>query len=150
MKDPRGTIVEIVRDSRGVTAIVEVEADAVCARCASGHGCGAGILAARDGRRRLDIAVGEDLDLDEGDIVDVRLAPRNVLRAALIVYGLPLTGAAAASGVAFVLALGDAAAAAAALGGLAAGALIGRWRLRDDSCLVRFTPTVSRRIATDV
>ena len=93
MKDPQGTIVEIVRDSRGVTAIVDIEADAVCARCASGRGCGAGILAARSGTRRLDIAVGEDLKLSEGDVVDIQLAPRNVLAAALLVYGLPLAGA---------------------------------------------------------
>lgn len=150
MKNPRGTIVDIVRDSRGVTAVVDVDAETVCARCASGRGCGAGIFAAGGGRRRLDIAISEGLDLGTGDVVDVRLAPRNVLGAALLVYGLPLTGAALAAAVAFVFALGDAAAAVAALGGLAAGILAGRWRLRDDSCLARFTPTISRRVATDL
>ena len=150
MKDPQGTIVEIVRDSRGVTAIVEVEADTVCARCASGRGCGAGIFAARSGTRRLDIAIDEDLRLSEGDVVGIQLAPRNVLAAALIVYGLPLTGAAAAAALAFVFSLGDAAAAALALGGLATGALIGRRRLRHDSCLARFTPTVARRVVADM
>ena len=150
MKDPRGTIVDIVRDSRGVTAVVDVDAETVCARCASGRGCGAGIFAAREGRRRLDIAIGEGLDLGKGDVVDVRLAPQNVLGAALLVYGLPLTGAALAAAGAFVFGLGDAAAAVAALGGLAAGILVGRWRLRDDACLSRFTPTISRRVATDL
>ena len=123
MKDPQGTIVEIVRDSRGVTAIVDVDAEAVCARCASGRGCGAGIFGARTGRRRIDIAVGKNLELGEGDIVDIQLAPRNVL------------GAGAAT---------------MALGGLAGGVLIGRRRLRDDACLARFTPVVSRRIAPDL
>ena len=150
MKDPQGTVVEIVRDSRGVTAIVDVEAEVVCARCASGRGCGASVFAAREGRRRLDIAIADDLELDEGDIVAVELAPRNVLGAALIVYGLPLAGAAVAAALAFVFALGDAGAAAMALGGLVAGVLVGRWRLRDDSCLARFTPSVSRRVTTDV
>jgi sigma-E factor negative regulatory protein RseC len=135
MKDPQGTIVEIVRDSRGVTAIVDVDAEAVCARCASGRGCGAGIFGARTGRRRIDIAVGKNLELGEGD---------------MIVYGLPRAGAAAAAALAFAMSLGDAGAATMALGGLAGGVLIGRRRLRDDACLARFTPVVSRRIAPDL
>ena len=150
MKDPQGTIIEIVRDSRGVTAIVDVEAEAVCARCASGRGCGAGILGARAGRRRLDIAVAGDMDFGEGDVVDIRLPPSNVLDAALIVYGLPLAGAAVAAALAHALSLGDAGAAAMALGGLSAGMLISRRRLRDDACLARFTPAVSRPVASDV
>jgi len=149
MKDPQGTIVEIVRDSRGVTAIVDVDAEAVCARCASGRGCGAGIFGARTGRRRIDIAVGKNLELGEGDIVDIQLAPRNVLGAALIVYGLPLAGAAAAAALAFAMSLGDAGAATMALGGLATGMLIAWLRLRDDACLARFTPVVSTRSAPD-
>ena len=150
MTDPQGTIIEIVRDSRGVTAVVDVEAGAACARCASGRGCGAGVFGARAHRRRLDIALGKDLDISEGDVVDIRLAPRNVLGAALIVYGLPLLAAAAAAVLAYALSLGDAGAATLALGGLAAGMLIGRRRLRDDACLARFTPVVSRSAAPDV
>lgn len=149
MKDPQGTIVEIVRDCRGLTAIVDVDADTVCARCASGRGCGAGIFGALAGRRRLEIAVGENLELAAGDVVDIRLAPRNVLGAALIVYGLPLAGAAAAAALAFAMSLGDAGAATMALGGLATGMLIARLRLRDDACLARFTPVVSTRSAPD-
>jgi sigma-E factor negative regulatory protein RseC len=147
MNDPQGTIVEIVRDGRGVTAIVDVETDAVCARCASGRGCGAGIFAAKGGNRRLEVAVSESLGLTPGDVVAVRLAPGNVLLAALIVYGLPLAGAAAAAALAYAASLGDAAAALMALLGLVSGALIGRRRLRDDTCLARFTPTVSRCVA---
>ena len=36
-----------------------------------------------------------------------------------------------------------------ALGGLAAGAMFCRFRLRDDGCLARFTPSVSRRAVPD-
>ncbi|HSM30114.1 MAG TPA: SoxR reducing system RseC family protein [Woeseiaceae bacterium] len=147
MNDPQGTVVAIVRDGRGVTAIVDIESDAVCARCASGRGCGAGLFAARGGSRRLEVEVSEGLELAEGDVVDIRLAPGNVLLAALIVYGLPLAGAAAAAALAYMASLGDAAAAAMALAGLVSGALIGRRRLRGDSCLARFTPTVSRCVA---
>jgi sigma-E factor negative regulatory protein RseC len=143
--DPQGTVVEIIRDGRGCRAIVDVEAAAVCARCASGRGCGAGILTARQGVRRLDVAVQESGDLAAGDIVSVELAPGRVLRAALLVYGWPLAGAAVGAAFAYAFALADAGAAASALGGLAVGVVAGRRRLRDESCLEAFTPTLSRR-----
>jgi sigma-E factor negative regulatory protein RseC len=149
MTDPQGTIIEIIRDNRGVRAIVAVEAALVCARCASGRGCGAGIFAARQGVRRLDVALQEGGDFAEGDAVSIELAPGNVLRAALLVYGLPLAGAAAGAAAAYAFALGDAGAAATALVGLAAGAMAGRRRLRDDACAARFTPTLSRRDVPD-
>ena len=79
----------------------------------------------------------------------IELAPGNVLRAALLVYGLPLAGAAAGAAAAYAFALGDAGAAATALVGLAAGAMAGRRRLRDDACAARFTPTLSRRDVPD-
>jgi len=145
MTDPQGTIVEIIRDRHGVRALVDVEAAAVCSRCAAGRGCGAGVFPARQGTRRLDVTLPEDGNFAAGDVVSIELAPGNVLRAALIVYGLPLAGAAAGAALAYALALGDAGAAASAIGGLLAGALGGRRRLRNDACLARFTPTVTRR-----
>jgi sigma-E factor negative regulatory protein RseC len=146
MKDPQGTIVEIIRDSGGVRAIVEVEPGIACARCAAGRGCGAGILSGRAGNSRLEVAVDHDLELGEGDAVNISLAQGNVLRAAMYVYGLPLAGAAAAALLAYVLALGDGGAAAMALAGLLGGAMISRYRLTSASCLARFTPTVSRHV----
>ena len=146
MTSPQGTIVEIVRDDRGARAIVAVEAAAVCARCAAGRGCGAGIFAARQGLRRLEVAVAAGSPLAAGDVVNIDLAPGNVLRAALLVYGLPLAAAAACAALAYALALGDAAAAATALAGLAAGVLASGRRLRDETCLARFTPTLSPHV----
>jgi sigma-E factor negative regulatory protein RseC len=150
MTDPQGTIIEITRDGRGLRAIVAVEAAAVCARCASGRGCGAGVFTARQGVRRLEVALAAGSGLAEGDVVNIELAPGNVLRAALLVYGLPLAGAAAGAALAFAAALGDAGAAAMALAGLAAGAVAGRRRLRDDACVARFTPTLARHGAGSV
>lgn len=147
MTDPQGTIVEITRDHRGVRALVDVEAAAVCARCAAGRGCGAGVFPARQGFRRLDVALPEGLDLAAGDVVSIELAPGSVLRAALIVYGMPLAGAAAAAVLAYALSMGDSGAAAFAAAGLLAGALVGRRRLRDDACLARLTPTIARPAA---
>ena len=143
MTDPQGTIVEIIRDHRGVRALVDVEAAAVCARCAAGRGCGAGVFPARQRFRRLDVALPEGLDLAAGDVVGIELAPGKVLRAALMAYGLPLAGAAGAAALAYALSLGDAGAAAFAIGGLLAGALAGRRRLGDDACLARYTPTIA-------
>ena len=147
MTDPKGTIIEMIRDGRGVRAIVAVEAAAVCSRCASGRGCGAGVFVARRGARHLEVVLTDDGDLAEGDVVTIELAPGNVLRAALLVYGLPLAGAAAGAALAYGFALGDGGAAATALGGLASGAAVGRHRVRHDSCLARFTPTLSRHRA---
>jgi sigma-E factor negative regulatory protein RseC len=149
MTHPQGTIVEIVRDDRGARAIVDVQAEAVCARCAAGRGCGAGVFGARRGTRRLDVAIDDRLDLAVGDAVGIELAPGNVLGAALLVYGLPLAGAAAAAALAYGLGLGDAGAALTALGGLCAGALAGRRRLQSAGCLARFTPTLTQTVVPD-
>ena len=124
-------------------AIVDVEAAAVCSRCAAGRGCGAGLFAGGQGTRRLELTIAQDRGFEEGDVVALELAPANVLRAALIVYGLPLSGAAIGATLAYVLALGDAAAAAMAVVGLSGGVIAGRQRLASESCLARFTPTVA-------
>lgn len=149
MKDPQGTIVAIIRDAGETRAVVEVEAGLVCARCTAGRGCGAGVLSGRPGNRRLEATVERDLELAEGDVVSISLAPGSVLRAALFVYGLPLAGATAAALLAYMLALGDGGAAAMAIGGLLGGAMLSRYRLRTGSCLASFTPTVSRHAIRD-
>lgn len=145
MNNPRGTVVSIIRDAGGARAVVEVDVEEVCARCAAGRGCGAGIMSGRPGSKRLELAVRPDLDLAEGDDVRIELAPGNVLRAALIVYGLPLAGAVCGAALAYANTLGDGGAAVLAIAGLFAGALIGRRRLGREDCLARFTPTVSGR-----
>lgn len=147
MKNPQGTIVEIVKDDGGVRAIVEIEATAVCARCASGRGCGAGLMSGRTGKRRIAVPIGPDLELADGDVVGIELAPGNVLRAALLVYGLPLAGAVCGAALAYLNGLGDGGAAAVAIAGLIAGGLVSRRRLQSDACLARFTPAISRRLA---
>ncbi len=116
----------LVDRADGARAIVDIEVAAACPRCAAGKGCGAGLIS--------------------NDLVEIALAPDNLLRAAAIVYGLPMLGAVAAAALAYVLSLGDAAAAVAALAGLSAGFAIGRWRLRRISCLRRFVPSVQRRL----
>lgn len=150
MNDPQGTIVAITRTAAGVRAIVDVEAGVACARCASGRGCGAGVLSGRARNSRLEVLVDPDLELAEGDVVGIELPSRDVLGAALTVYGLPLAGAIFGAAFAYLATLGDGGSAALAIGGLCLGVIISRRRLRDASCLARFTPTVSRRVGPDV
>jgi positive regulator of sigma E activity len=80
------------------------------------------------------------------DVVEISLAPDNLLQAAFLVYGLPLFGAIIAAAIAYAFSLGDAGAALAALLGLSGGLVVGRWRLRQPSCLRRFVPSVERRL----
>jgi len=147
MDSPRGRILSVHADAAPPYAVVEIAAAPVCARCASGKGCGAGLLAGDEQPRSVEALLAQGLAVREGDSVRVQLAPRNLLRAALIVYGLPLTGAIVASAAAWLLGASEPAAVAMALVGAGLGLLIGRLRLRQARCLREFTPTVTERLA---
>lgn len=130
----------------GARAIISVEVAAACPRCAAGKGCGAGLMTGTDRDREVEATVRAGLDIAENDIVEISLAPDNLLRAAAIVYGLPMLGAVAAAACAYAFSLGDAAAALAALAGLASGLAVSRWRLQQTSCLRQFVPSVRTRL----
>lgn len=136
----------LVDSNDGVRAVVAVEVITACPRCAAGKGCGAGFLAGHGSERQVEASIRSGIQVATDDIVEISLAPDKLLHAAMIVYGLPMLGAATGAAIAFALSLGDAAAAVAALLGLAAGLAVGRWRLRRETCLNRFVPTVERRI----
>ena len=138
MQSQQGTVVSLETGADGQRAIVEVDMAQACPRCASGKGCGAGLGLTQS--RRVEAHVPAGADLDTGDTVSLSLAPNNVLRAAALVYGLPLASAAAGAGFAYVIGLGDAGAALAALSGLFAGLVVAKRRLR--GCLRDFTPQV--------
>jgi positive regulator of sigma E activity len=135
--------VSLVDSRDGARAVVEVEAAAACPRCAAGKGCGAGLLAP-GWRRQIEVEVPDGIYPHIDDRVEVALAPQHLLQAAATVYGFPLTGALAGAAFAYALALGDTAAAVAALVGLGVGLAASRWRLRQGPCLRRFTPTIER------
>jgi sigma-E factor negative regulatory protein RseC len=147
MNDPQGTVLDLLHESDGERAIIEVDAEAACPRCAEGRGCGAGIFSGATGSRRLEARIPRGLHVAAGDVVRVSLAPESMLRAAMIVYGLPLAGAASGALAAYQLELGDVGAAALALAGLGAGLWVARLRLRRKECLARFTPTIVGRVA---
>ncbi|MCH7821586.1 MAG: SoxR reducing system RseC family protein [Proteobacteria bacterium] len=150
MDNPTGKIQAFVSDEHGTRAIVDIDVVEVCPRCAAGKGCGAGLLASGDRIRQVEASMHPDLNLAEGDLVEIALAPSNLLRAALIVYGLPMLGAVVAAAAANAWSLGDASAAMAALFGLAAGIVLGRWRLRKEACLRDFVPTIEKRLGEGV
>lgn len=140
MTNPQGIIVSV---SAG-RAVVSVEGGAVCPRCAEGRGCGAGLYGQSRGGRLVDARIPGGLQVDVGDTVRLVIAPRDLLGASLLAYGLPLAGlllgALAAAGMAS--APGDAVAVALAGLGLGAGLVLGRWRLRRAGCVRRFEPVV--------
>ena len=150
MDNPKGKIQAFVSDEHGTRAIVSIDVVAVCPRCAAGKGCGAGLLASDDRIRQVEASMHPDMDLAEGDLVEIALAPSNLLRAALIVYGLPMLGAVVAATLAYIWTLGDASAAAAALLGLAVGIVLGRWRLRQEACLRDFVPSIEKRLGEGI
>ncbi|MDH4125909.1 MAG: SoxR reducing system RseC family protein [Gammaproteobacteria bacterium] len=146
MNNPTGTIQSLLSDADGPRAIVEVENGPLCARCAAGKGCGAGLLGGTSQMRRVEAAVRADLKLAAGDRVELVLPTDRLLRATLISYGLPLSGALLAASIAWLLGFGDTAAALSALAGIGAGWIVGRWQLGRGDCLRQFEPVVGKRL----
>lgn len=142
MNHAYGKVVSVSDDARGRRASIDVEASAVCARCAAGKGCGAGLFGARQSTRRLEATIPPGTTLRAGDDVRVALEPGDLLSAAFIVYGWPLFGAAFGAGFAYLLNAGDAVAALSALAGLLGGAMLARRRLRESRCVSRFQPKI--------
>ena len=138
MQSQQGTVIALESGADGLRALVEVDMAVACPRCTAGKGCGAGLSLARN--RRVEARVPPGASIHTGDSVELAMAPSNVLRAAGIVYGLPLAAAASGAAIAYLLGLGDPAAALAAVAGLAAGLFLAKRRLR--GCLKDFTPQV--------
>ena len=143
MADSIGRVVSVAPAAGGGrVAIVEVDAAYACARCASGRGCGAGVFGSQRSRR-VEAELRGLVEVSEGDRVAIHLSGIDLLPAAVMVYGWPLAGAATGSLlVSFGPWASDAVAAAGALLGLLAGALLARRRLRSRDCLARFRPVV--------
>ena len=146
MDNPTGKIQSLIESNGDLRAIVEVDVSKACPRCAAGKGCGAGLFGASSRKRSVEAIVGEHMSLAEGDSVEISLASENLLNAALIVYGIPLTGAIVAAGLAYLLRLGDSAAALAAVVGLVSGLLAGRWLLSRGECIENFVPYIEKRL----
>ncbi|MGI9236697.1 MAG: SoxR reducing system RseC family protein [Woeseiaceae bacterium] len=148
MENPRGRVIAVNSGETQPQALVEIDAIVQCARCAEGRGCGAGLLGSPPGSRRIEALVSTGLTIGAGDEVRIELAPSDLLRASLIVYGTPLFGAVVGALAAYAIGLGDLHAVLAAMAGIVSGLLLARTRLRKSGCLRRFTPTVVERISS--
>ena len=93
MKSPEARVIAFCEGDGPPRVLVEVFASFRCARCASGKGCGAGLLGDDGSPRRVEALLGDLPDLRAGDKVVLDLAPQDLLRASALVYGLPLGGA---------------------------------------------------------
>ena len=140
MDSPVGKIVSIGKD----TATVEVERMAACARCAAGKGCGAGLLSGPSKAALLEVSLSPNSHFTHGDKVRLQLQPAHLLRATILVYGLPLAGMLLGLGAGWLISqpLTDGVAVVYAIAGLAAGFTAGRWQLNRNHCLKQFIPKV--------
>jgi sigma-E factor negative regulatory protein RseC len=148
MQQPEGRVLSVDASVEPAKCVVEVAASFRCTRCAAGKGCGAGLLAGDAESRRVDAHVASPLALQAGDRVQLELTADNLLRAAALVYGVPLVGALVGAANAWWFGAGDAVAALSAIAGATAGAAIVRLRLRRGSCLQQCTPLVTARLDT--
>ena len=139
MQSQSGTVIALEPGADGQRALVEVDMAAVCPRCAAGKGCGAGFGSVRN--RRVEARIASGADIAPGDTVTLTMAPNNVLRAAVIVYGWPLAAAALGAVLAYLAGLPDSGVVLATVAGLGAGLALAKRRLR--GCLRDFTPEVS-------
>ncbi len=137
---PTGRVVSL----DGVWVDVEVDAMPVCERCASGHGCGAGLLAPTRRSRIVSATIGNALRPVVGDRVCIELADTNLLRAAFLTYGVPLIFmlGTVAVGVLVTEHLHDLAAIGLAGVGLLCGWAFSAYRLRQVPCQQQFVPRV--------
>ena len=79
---------------------VELLRESACAGCDLNQGCGTGALGRLLGRRTRPLLVSCDRELSPGDRVVLGLPEAALVRASLLVYGLPLLGMVIAAGVA--------------------------------------------------
>jgi sigma-E factor negative regulatory protein RseC len=142
MESAAGRVVSV----RDAIATVEVAAPVACRRCASGRGCGAGLLVS-DRNRNIEVRIPQGLALHCGDAVRLVVDSRQIFRAALLAYGIPLAGLLLFVGAAAMAMPGgsDPAMAGLGLAGVLAGILVSRWRLGRAAICDRFVPVLERR-----
>ena len=124
--------------------MLAIDSRVACPRCAEGKGCGAGLF--NGGRRQeLQVDVPGDLVLSDGDTVTLSLSDSSILRAAIIAYGIPLTGVIVSLSCAWLWfgALSDGAGAGIAAAGLLAGWVWGRKRLASPACRRELLPRLT-------
>ncbi len=137
----------------GDALVVEVDTAVTCARCASGKGCGAGLLGS--GRLpRLRVPLAGQRPMRVGAPITLELAPGRLWTAAALAYGAPLVGMFAGALLATVLTdrwtatgSGEWPVIGMAIAGIVAGIVWGRSHLRAHHCRRDFVPRVRRDVS---
>jgi sigma-E factor negative regulatory protein RseC len=138
------SVIGKVSSVRDCVATIVVESPIGCHRCASGKGCGAGLLTGTEKQRQIEIIVPSGMNLHVGSGVRLAVAPRDLLRAASIAYGLPLVTMLAFIGLAWAWlgALDDLPAMLVAAVGLLAGLVAGRQLLKTEAACRHLVPVI--------
>jgi sigma-E factor negative regulatory protein RseC len=137
METATATVVRV--DDGRVT--VSVDRAAVCPRCAAGKGCGAGLFAGPAGPLELKLDVSRGVLPRAGDAVTLSLAPRRLLQASFLAYGLPLLGLVAGATLAMLVLDAPTELPTVVLAG--AGMLMGlAWARRLLPCADRYLPVI--------
>ena len=98
-----------------------------CARCEAGQGCGGGLFGRLVSRGESELTVRRPSGrVAPGDAVRIGVPARSLVRASIVVYGLPLVGLLVGSAAGGWLAGADAGAIAGGVVGLVSGILAGR------------------------
>jgi sigma-E factor negative regulatory protein RseC len=136
------TVVGRVESVGDETVTVVVDSPVACQRCASGKGCGAGLLASGESLRRIDVASPPGMRFAIGDAVTLSISPRQLLRAASIAYGVPLASLVTGAGLAWLSGAGQGGpwAIGFAIAGLGTGIVVSRRLLRRDRVCEQFVP----------
>ena len=138
------SVVGKVSSVRDRVATIVVDSPIGCHRCATGKGCGAGLLTGTEKLRQIEIVVPAGMNLHVGSGVRLAVAPRDLLRAASIAYGLPLVTMLAFIGLARALfgAMDDLPAILVAAVGLLAGLVAGRQLLKTEAACRYLVPVI--------
>jgi len=128
----------------GANATVEVLSPLACRRCASGKGCGAGIFQDAGKTREIQVEIPLHMTVRVGDNIELAIASRHLLRAAMLAYALPLIAMLASLGVFWALSenASDGRAVVVAIFGLVSGLLVSRRLLKQESICEQFVPVI--------
>ena len=86
----------IVTRCDGNRVELELQRGSACGQCELSQGCGTGALGRLLGKRSKPLVIETDRDLKPGDKLQLGLSESALVKASLIVYGLPLLGMVAA------------------------------------------------------
>lgn len=115
------TEIALVKQRDGRRVELELLRGGACDQCELNKGCGTGALSRLIGRRPRPLVIDSEHDCKPGDQVVVELPEAALVRASLLLYGLPLLGLLVGAVLAASLALPDFVVAAIALCGLFGG-----------------------------